>query len=135
MIPIGGHTTSNLVTAVEGLTNERRFEMIKLDLVQFFGRSNQVSVTLRRTNILIQLQPQISKRVGAVVSVSDTFTAEKFLRVIVDANIDVVVDLLLPILVAWCTRRGPVRIGRWQKFVQLTELIFLLVFVIRLRGC
>ena len=62
-----------------------------------------MSVTLRRADVLIQLQPQISQRVRAVVSVSNPFAAEKLLRVVVDANIDIVVDLLLPILIAGCS--------------------------------
>ena len=92
-----------------------------------------MSVTLRRTDILIQLQPQIGQRVRAVVSIGNPFAAEKLLRVVVDANIDVVVHLLLPILVARRSGRGPVFIWCWQNLVQLTELIFLLVFVVGLR--
>ena len=75
-------------------------------------------------SILIQLQPQKTQGVGAVIGIGDTFATDQSAFILYQGDIDLIIYFLLPILVARLATGIPVNIGRWQHFVQLTKLIF-----------
>ena len=58
------------------------------------------------------------------VRVRDRLGADDALLVVIEFDFDLVVGALLPVFVAGRTGSGPVDVGSWQPFAELTETIF-----------
>ena len=78
---------------------------------------------MRLADIWIQLQPNVSQRIGRFIGVVNFFGARQQLCLVIDFDVDDVVDLLLPVSMAGCARCDAVVVGRGQYLFQLTELI------------
>ena len=121
----------DLHLAIELFGGEESFEGAEGDLSgEIWGWRGEGAAGLWGAHVSVELQPEVVECVGGVIGVGNGFAADKLLVLVVDADINVVVSLLLPVAVSWCAGGGAIVVGCGEDFGELAEFVWLFEFAV-----
>jgi len=121
---------SDLHTAVKGLFRQQLLHRLITDFAQVRTGIGQMRVRIKGKNIGIELHPEIAESIGRVIGIGNFLRADDFLKLVIQFDINHIVSLLLPVFFSGCPGSRAKFVRGRQCFFQLSEFIFLLVFLI-----
>ena len=120
----GGRDGADLIAAGEALAEHLVAQLAVALLVLLadrVGGADPQQLAVLGLGVLVELDPEVAQHVGRVVAVVDPLAARDSVLLLVEGGLDPVVDLLLPVAVAWRPRGGAGRPWGRELAVELAE--------------